>query len=160
MKVLVSSSVKEGVEELVRELVELGFEILATEGTAKYLAEKGVKVTPLSQITGIEESRELKTLHPEIYRMIFSGKIKAVVVIPYQFEKNPSKENIDIGGISLLRAAAKAGVPAAYDFESFIELVEVLKGCIDWKEDNAARVFGFTAEYDRKIAEWFENEAP
>jgi len=160
MKVLISSSVKEGIEDLARELIDLGFEILATGGTVRYLEERGVNVTYLSEITGIDESRELKTLHPKVYELIFSGKIKAVVVIPYEFEKNPCRENIDIGGLSLLRAAAKAGIPAAFDIEGFKKVVEVLKSGRGESPALAARIFRFTSEYDRKIAEWFENEAP
>ena len=157
MKVLISSSVKEGIECLAKRLAEMGYEILATEGTADYLQEKGVNALKLSEITGIAESKSIKTLHPKIYEMIFSGEIKAVVVIPYNLRENPCRENIDIGGISLLRAAAKAGVPAAYDLKSFQKLVEVLEGK---KRYNAAEVVRFTSEYDRTIAEWLENEAP
>lgn len=162
MKVLISSSVKEGLEESAMKLVDSGFEILATSGTAEYLAEKGVRVTRLSEVTGIEESRELKTLHPKVYEMIFSGEIKAVVVIPYRFEESPGVESIDIGGISLLRAAAKAGIMAAYDLDGFRLISEMLisRRESDDRAKVGAKVFRFTSEYDRKIAEWFENEAP
>ncbi|WP_456330392.1 phosphoribosylaminoimidazolecarboxamide formyltransferase [Archaeoglobus sp.] len=157
MKVLISSSIKEGIETPARQFSEMGYEILATDGTAQYLASKGLKAKRLSEITGIAESSTIKTLHPKVYEMIFSGEIKAVVVIPYNFRENPCRENIDIGGISLLRAAAKAGIPAAYDLDSFKELVKILKG---EKRYTAARVFRFTSEYDKMIAEWLENEAP
>jgi len=162
MKVLISSSVREGLEEPSRKLVDSGFEILATKGTAEYLAERGIKVRRLSEITGIEESRELKTLHPKIYEMIFSGEVKAVVVIPYRFEESPGVENIDIGGISLLRAAAKAGILAAYDLDSFQSISEVLIGGGKGDDSIRAKIFRFTSEYDRRIAEWFEerDEAP
>lgn len=154
---MISSSIKEGIETPARQLSEMGYEILATDGTAEYLALKGLKVRRLSEITGIAESSTIKTLHPRVYEMIFSGEIKAVVVTPYNFGENPCRENIDIGGISLLRAAAKAGIPVAYDLESLNELVKILKG---EKNYTAARVFRFTSEYDRMIAEWLENEAP
>ena len=154
---MISSSIKEGIETPARQLSEMGYEILATDGTAEYLALKGLKVRRLSEITGIAESSTIKTLHPRVYEMIFSGEIKAVVVTPYNFGENPCRENIDIGGISLLRAAAKAGIPVAYDLESLNELVKILKG---EKSYIAARVFRFTSEYDRMIAEWLENEAP
>ena len=157
MKVLISSSIKEGIETPARQLSEMGYEILATNGTARYLASKGVKVKRLAEITGITESDVIKTLHPKIYEMIFSGEIKAVAVIPYNFRENPCRENIDVGGISLLRAAAKAEIPAAYDLDSFKELAKILKG---EKKYTAARIFRFTSEYDRMIAEWLENEAP
>lgn len=160
MKVLISSSIKEGLENLAGELQELGFEILATGGTAEYLESMGVVVSKIAELTGIDESRELKTLHPKIYEMIFSGEIGAIVVIPYEFEKNPCRENIDIGGISLLRAAAKASIPAAFSLDGFRELVDVLKSGNWDKTKSSARIFKFTSEYDRRIAEWFENETP
>ncbi|WP_202318694.1 phosphoribosylaminoimidazolecarboxamide formyltransferase [Archaeoglobus neptunius] len=161
MKALVSSSVKEGLEQPVLELKRMGFEILATDGTADYLEERGVEVRRLSEITGIEEDAWVKTLHPRIYEMIFSGEIDVVVVIPYRFDERPCRENIDIGGISLIRAAAKAGIGVAYDLESFKRLIDFLKGKGDAPSADA---FYFTSEYDRKIAEWLEgkerDEAP
>lgn len=155
-RALISASVKDGIEKPARELSEMGYEILATEGTAEYLRKKGIKAFKLSEITGIRETAEIKTLHPEIFRMIFSGEIGLVAVIPYQFDGR--RESIDIGGMALLRAAAKAGVVAAYSLEMLSTVVEALRS--GKARENAAEVFRFTSEYDEKIAEWLENEAP
>ncbi len=151
MKVLISSSVKEGIEGPAKQLADMGCEILATKGTAEYLEQRGVEVRRLSEITGISETPELKTLHPKVFEMIFSGEVGLVAVTPYNFDGR--RESIDVGGIALLRAAAKAGVPAAFSLDGLKKLIEQMeKGGIDLKE-NSREVFRFTSEYDRRIAE-------
>ncbi len=161
MIALISASSKEGIEELAKELVGMGFEILATGGTAEYLRSKGINVRNTSEITGIAERRELKTLHNRLYEMIFSGQIGVVIAIPYNFEKEPCFENIDIGGICLIRAAAKAGAFVAFDIESAKDVIEALKtGSDKTKKRLISEAFRFTSRYDGRIAEWLSNEAP
>src|SRR5690348_14303591 len=127
-RALISVSEKRGVVELGRALVELGFEILSTGGTASALGQAGVAVTQVSSYTGAPEILDgrVKTLHPKIHggllgrdtdahraEMAKSGiePIELVVVNLYPFEATIAKpvaldeaiENIDIGGPSMLR---------------------------------------------------------
>ena len=131
-RALLSVFRKEGIVELGRGLVALGFEILSTGGTATALAEAGVPVTSVSEVTGFPEilGGRVKTLHPKVFGGILAKRneehladltstglspIDVVVVNLYPFEDKVSKgasfdealENIDIGGPSMVRAAAK-----------------------------------------------------
>ncbi len=98
MNVLVSVHDKTGLVEFLRRLPDPT--VYATEGTAKYLEERGIEVRRISEITGLVESRTLKTLHPEVFRRIYSGFFDMVVVNLYEDE-------IDVGGSAILRAAVK-----------------------------------------------------
>ncbi len=98
MNVLVSVHDKTGLVEFFRKLPNL--RIYATEGTAKFLEKNGIDVRRLSEITGLVESRNLKTLHPEVFRRIYSGFFDVVVVNLYENE-------IDVGGSAILKAAVK-----------------------------------------------------
>ena len=129
---LISVSDKTNIDTLAAELVSRGFSIISTGGTAKFLISKGIKIIPISEFTKFEEILEgrVKTLHPTIHAGILAKSsqdlddlgdnryslIDMVVVNLYPFEKTISKkgcnlqtaiENIDIGGPTLLRAAAK-----------------------------------------------------
>ncbi len=163
MKALLSVSDKRELADFAAKLTELGFEILATEGTANYLEARGIQVTRLSEVTGIEETRGLKTLHPTIYRWIFDGELRVVAVIPYDFSNDPRIENIDVGGISLLRAAAKnyAKVFVAFRPEHYGYVLEGLRNdSLELRRRLAVEAFRFTSRYDSLVAEWLENEAP
>lgn len=134
MRALVSVSDKEGIVELCKELVELNIEVISTGGTAKLLKERGIKVTPISQITGFPECLDgrVKTLHPKIHGGILAVRdnenhmkqleelqikpIDIVIVNLYPFKKTIERdgvpleeaiENIDIGGPTMLRSSAK-----------------------------------------------------
>ena len=124
---------KEGIVELAQELIQLGFDIISTGGTAAYLTKEGIPVTEVSTVTGFPEILEgrVKNLHPKIHGGILARRseehlntlaehqistIDLVVVNLYPFRetiKNPEAswedaiENIDIGGPTLIRAAAK-----------------------------------------------------
>ena len=130
---LLSVSDKKGIENLARGLVDLGFEILSTGGTAKALAASGLPITKVSDYTGFPEILDgrVKTLHPRIHGGILARDTEAhradldkingnfidiVVVNLYPFERTAAVpsielpeliENIDIGGPCLIRAAAK-----------------------------------------------------
>ena len=130
-RALVSVSDKEGLTEFARGLRDLGFELIATDGTAKLLKEAGLAATTVSDYTGLREGLggRVKTLHPRIFAGILAPTgnekdlkdlgavpIDVVVVNLYPFEATVVKpgvgleeaiENIDIGGVSLIRAAAK-----------------------------------------------------
>ena len=133
-RALVSVSDKTGVLELAKELNKFGVEILSTGGTAKLLRENNIPVKEVSEYTGFPEMLDgrVKTLHPKIHGGLLAlrenkehmdtlkehniGLIDMVVVNLYPFEKTTQKpgvkiaeviENIDIGGPSMLRSAAK-----------------------------------------------------
>ncbi len=131
-RALVSVSDKTGVLEFCRELDQLGIELLSTGGTAKLLQEKNVAVTEVSDYTGFPEMMDgrVKTLHPKVHGGILGRRgiddeimaanginaIDIVVVNLYPFEQTVAKpdcdletaiENIDIGGPTMIRAAAK-----------------------------------------------------
>ncbi|MFA6474949.1 MAG: bifunctional phosphoribosylaminoimidazolecarboxamide formyltransferase/IMP cyclohydrolase [Patescibacteria group bacterium] len=124
-RALVSVSDKTGIEELARELIELGVEIVSTGGTAKRLADAGVTVRTIDDLTGFPEMMDgrVKTLHPNVHGGILAVRdnpvhmaaakehhiemIDLVVVNLYPFESKPSIENIDIGGPAMVRSAAK-----------------------------------------------------
>jgi phosphoribosylaminoimidazolecarboxamide formyltransferase / IMP cyclohydrolase len=132
-RALVSVSDKKGVEDFARRLSELGFEIISTGGTARALTEAGVRVVPVSEVTGAPEilGGRVKTLHPKIHGGILAdlgdpdhveqlveqdiGPIDLVCINLYPFEQSVAGgarekeaiEQIDIGGPAMLRAAAK-----------------------------------------------------
>lgn len=127
MRAYISVSDKEGIEILAKNLIKKGFEIVSTGNSAKYLAQNGIKVTESSEITGFTEllGGKVKSLHPAIFAGILADEnersdalIQAfdlVAVDLYPFEKylncdvetETLLQNIDIGGVALLRAAAK-----------------------------------------------------
>ncbi len=188
MRALLSLSDKTGLIELGKELHALGFELVSTGGTAKSLRDEGIPATDVSTLTGFPEilSGRVKTLHPNIFGGILYdrknnshsseiekhgiGPIDWVIVNLYPFEKI-SMENklpqsemiefIDIGGVSLLRAAGK-------NFESVVVLCDPAdypKAIQEYKENKkisleskralAAKAFGHTAHYDAMISKYF-----
>src|SRR5204863_1491697 len=133
-RALISVSDKRGAPELARNLIELGWEIVSTGGTAKALTQEGIAVTPVEKITGFPEMMDgrLKTLHPAVHGGLLARRdlpehmaaiaehgiapIDLVVVNLYPFRQTASRagvapeeviEQIDIGGPSMLRSAAK-----------------------------------------------------
>ncbi len=174
---LISVSDKSGLEDFASKISQYRT-ILATEGTARYLEERGIKVRRLSEITGIKESKTLKTLHPNVFRMIESGEIDIVVVNLYTFREN--FESIDIGGVTLLRFAAKncsrvlvVCRPEQYrEVISFLErnVLESKEGVNSGSTNNesnsgenlrkkfACEAFKLVARYDEQIARWFCSE--
>ncbi|AGK60788.1 hypothetical protein Asulf_00776 [Archaeoglobus sulfaticallidus PM70-1] len=159
MRALISVSSKESVAEFAAKLEEMGVEIIATEGTASYLESRGVRVKHLSEMTGLRETPELKTLYPAVYEAIFSGEIDMVVVDLYPFEDMPCVENIDVGGVSLLRAASKnyRQVMAISTPEQYEEVVENLVNGVteEFRLKLACEAFERIARYDMAIARWF-----
>ncbi len=193
-RALVSVSDKKDLEPFVRGLVELGVEVISTGGTARHLREAGLPITGISDVTGFPEIMDgrVKTLHPAIHGGILADRerpshmkaiadlgikpIDLVVVNLYPFEATIAQrgvseadavENIDIGGPSMVRAAAKnfSGVgivtdPADYD----AVLAELKENSGELSRETrrhlAAKAFHHTAHYDSAIANWFgEQEA-
>jgi phosphoribosylaminoimidazolecarboxamide formyltransferase/IMP cyclohydrolase len=191
-RALLSVSDKTGVVELARGLVELGIEIVSTGGTARELAEAGVPVREVSDLTGFPEIMDgrVKTLHPKLHAGLLALRdqpkhmqaaeehdvelIDLVCVNLYPFERIAAQhrvtdpeviENIDIGGPTMIRAAAKnfafvAPVvsPEAYD-AVLAELRESDRSLSPaTRESLAAEAFAYTARYDSAIARWFQEK--
>ncbi|TZE82546.1 bifunctional phosphoribosylaminoimidazolecarboxamide formyltransferase/IMP cyclohydrolase [Calorimonas adulescens] len=187
MRALISVYDKTGIEKLAKELVDLGFVIVSTGGTARYLAENGIGVMDVSEVTGFPEIMDgrVKTLHPKVHGGILARReneddmrtlenlsikpVDMVVVNLYPFKETVSKgnvaieeavENIDIGGPSMIRAAAK-------NFKDVIVLTDptdynwvtddIKKGGISLEKRMylARKAFALTAYYDSLIADYF-----
>jgi phosphoribosylaminoimidazolecarboxamide formyltransferase/IMP cyclohydrolase len=191
-RALISVSDKTGVADFARSLAALGVEILSTGGTAAALREAGLEVTDVSEFTGQEEILDgrVKTLHPRLHAALLARRddvehmatleregiepIDLVCVNLYPFEQTVAGhevapevaiENIDIGGPTMIRAAAKnhAGVavvvkPEAYDAVC-AELEEsggeISASTRHWLANEA---FAQTARYDAAISRWFSTE--
>ena len=190
---LLSVSDKSGLVEFATALVQQhGFTLLSTGGTAKLLAEKGLPVTEVGQHTGFPEIMEgrVKTLHPKIHGGLLARRDKAdhlaqakandielidlVVVNLYPFEQTVAQagvpfetaiENIDIGGPSMLRSAAKnhESVTVVCDPADYSGVLNALSGPPDALHDLrrklALKVFQRTASYDTAIARYLESQA-
>ena len=188
-RALLAVSDKAGVVEFGRGLEALGIELLSTGGTAATLAAGGVAVREVSEHTGFPEIMDgrVKTLHPTIHGGILGRRaadaetmarhgiapIDLVAVNLYPFEETIAREdctaeeaveNIDIGGPTLLRAAAKnhADVLAVVDPSDYSRVLEMLdRGgtTLDERRAFAARAFAHTADYEATIAGWFAEDA-
>jgi len=185
-RALISVSDKTGIKEFARALHGLGVEILSTGGTARLLTDAGIPVVEVSDYTGFPEMMDgrVKTLHPKIHGGILGRRgtdeavmaanaiepIDLVVVNLYPFEQTVAREdcdlalaieNIDIGGPTLLRAAAKnhAAVTVVVDSEDYDPVVQELQ-----QQDRqvsaatryrlAVKTFEHTARYDGAIANY------
>lgn len=186
-RALISVSDKTGLAPFVHGLVELGFEILSTGGTSRFLKEEGINVIDVSTYTGFPEIMEgrVKTLHPRVHGAILGRPdlpgdaasiaehgiipFQLVVVNLYPFAETIAKagvtteeaiENIDIGGPSMVRSAAKnheyVGVVTRPDQYERV-LSELRCGALThaFRRELAGAAFEMTATYDRMIAEWF-----
>ncbi len=185
-RALVSVSDKVGIVDFCAQLHALGVELLSTGGTAKILMENGIPVVEVSDYTGFPEmmSGRVKTLHPKIHGGILGRRgtddavmkehsippIDLVVVNLYPFREtiaNPecdlatAIENIDIGGPTMIRAAAKnhASVAVVVDPSDYSDvLAELDQNQGTLKDDTlfrlAAKCFDHTAQYDTAIAEY------
>ena len=183
-RAILSVSDKTGITELAKALVSRGVEILSTGGTAKHLSDAGVPVTSIAQWSGAPEilGGRVKTLTPRVYGAILHDRdnashiadvekmsiprIDLVVVNLYPFETTVAREDvtiaeaieqIDIGGPSMLRAAAKnhrhvlpLSDPSLYD--DFVREFEAGEISDDFRLRCAAKVFETTSNYDRAIA--------
>jgi phosphoribosylaminoimidazolecarboxamide formyltransferase/IMP cyclohydrolase len=192
-RALISVSDKAGILEFAQELNKLGVEILSTEGTAKLLRDNGILVKEVSEYTGFPEMLDgrVKTLHPKIHAGLLAlrdnsqhmetlkehniGLIDMVVVNLYPFEKTTQKpgvtieeviENIDIGGPSMLRSAAKNHQSVAVicnpnRYGQVIEELKKNKGALSERlmRDLATEVFGRTSLYDRAIYEYLSKQS-
>ncbi|MDP9326440.1 MAG: bifunctional phosphoribosylaminoimidazolecarboxamide formyltransferase/IMP cyclohydrolase [Candidatus Dormibacteraeota bacterium] len=186
MKAILSVYDKTGIEDFARGLVELGFEVYSTGGTRRALEAAGVEVHSISELTGFPEIMDgrVKTLHPGVHAGILANRaepshmealaeqglsvIDLVAVNLYPFEATAARpgvsveeavENIDIGGPTMIRAAAKnhASVLVVVDPTDYAQVLESLgagKVPEATRRRLAAAGFAHTAAYDSAIAEY------
>ncbi|MBN1383381.1 MAG: bifunctional phosphoribosylaminoimidazolecarboxamide formyltransferase/IMP cyclohydrolase [Elusimicrobia bacterium] len=177
---LISLSDKTGVVEFAKSLQKLKVKIISTGGSLKVLKDAGIKAVSVESVTGFPEVLDgrVKTLHPKIHAGILAvrnkkhlGELKKlgiepidiVVVNLYPFEAKPSIENIDIGGVALLRAAAKnfkdiLVVCDPGDYSAVIENVKKSKDDLRFRKNLMAKAFRHTAYYDSVISNYFSDE--
>jgi phosphoribosylaminoimidazolecarboxamide formyltransferase/IMP cyclohydrolase len=188
---LLSVSDKRGAVDFARGLAQLGVKLLSTGGTAKLLRDAGLEVTDVSDYTGFPEMLDgrVKTLHPKVHGGILGRRdlpehlavmaehgipaIDLVVVNLYPFRETVAKPgctlddaigNIDIGGPTMVRAAAKnhgneqGGVGVVTDPEDYAPVLDELRsgGALSWKTRFALakKAFTHTARYDSAISNW------
>ena len=187
---LISVFNKDGLAPIVKKLHQLGVKIYSTGGTQKFIEELSIPVIPVEDLTSYPSilGGRVKTLHPKIFGGILNRRalvedqkqIKAyeipeidlVIVDLYPFEATVAAgashhdiiEKIDIGGISLIRAAAKnyndvAIIPSVDLYQSFLEILESKDGTsLDDRKEFAAEAFNISSHYDTKIFGYFAPE--
>ena len=189
-RAILSVTDKTGIVDFARQLVSLGVDVVYTGGTAKMLRDSGVQAKDISDLTGFPEMLDgrVKTLHPKVHGGILHRRsdpehvqtvedhgipaIDMVVVNLYAFEKTAAKpgvtfaelvENIDIGGPSMIRSAAKnfedvAVVTSPWDYPHIIEEMKASDGelSMETKWKLAQKAFATTAAYDSAIASTLE----
>ena len=187
---LISVSDKSGIEIVAVELERMGYTILSTSSTAKHLKQFCKNVVEVSDLTGFPEILDgrVKTLHPRIHAGILADRsnpehnkvmqdmeidhIDIVIVNLYPFAKvvaNPESsraeiiENIDIGGPSLLRAAAKnyrhvLVLTHHHDYQTTLDYLNKGEVPEEWRLNLAFKAFARTSHYDADIADFFEEE--
>jgi phosphoribosylaminoimidazolecarboxamide formyltransferase / IMP cyclohydrolase len=192
-RALISVSDKLGIVDFAKGLDKLGIEILSTGGTAKLLRDGGVKVRDVSDFTGFPEMLDgrVKTLHPKIHGGLLGRRnnpehvkqmnehgimpIDLVIVNLYPFEQTVAKhgctleeaiENIDIGGPTMLRSAAKnytdvAVVASPRDYGRVLqEIQKTGEVSAKTRYELCRTVFMHTARYDSAISAWLDNQVP
>lgn len=188
---LISVFNKEGIAAIAKKLHQLNFNILSTGGTEKFIKDLDIPVIPVEKITDYPSilGGRVKTLHPKIFGGILNRRdlqedvkevekfdipnIDVVIVDLYPFEKTVASgasesdiiEKIDIGGISLIRAAAKnfndvLCVSSQEDYPEFLELLSAKNGTFDLSDRKrfAAKAFKISSHYDTAIFNFFNEE--
>jgi phosphoribosylaminoimidazolecarboxamide formyltransferase / IMP cyclohydrolase len=188
-RALLSVSDKTGIVDFARGLVEFGIEIVSTGGTSRALADAGVSARPIEELTGFPEMMDgrVKTLHPRLYAGLLARRdddahlqaaseheiepVDLVCVNLYPFEQTLARgdaseaeivENIDIGGPTMIRAAAKNSAFAAVlvDPDDYGQVLAQLRESggrlsLDTRTRLATKAFALTARYDAAISTWF-----
>ena len=190
-RALISVFNKSGLESFAKGLTDMGVQVISTGGTAKLLKDSGIPVTLVEEVTGFPEMLDgrVKTMHPKLMAGILARRdvpehmetiakhgiepIDMVVCNLYPFEEVAGRrgvtdevviENIDIGGPSMIRAAAKnhAGVAVVTSHEDYAPLLDELRETDELSyptlRDLATKAFHRTAHYDFVIANWFSEE--
>jgi len=189
---LISVFHKDGLEPIVRTLNELGVTLFSTGGTEKFINDLGIKVVPVEDLTSYPSilGGRVKTLHPKVFGGILGRRdndndlfqlaeyeipeIDIVIVDLYPFEKTVASgaaeqdiiEKIDIGGISLIRAAAKnfkdvICVSSMKQYDEFLKILTADKGHIRLEDRRifAAKAFAVSSHYDTAIFKYLNQEA-
>ena len=191
-RALISVSDKTGIVEFAKALADRGVDILSTGGTARLLAEQGISVTEVSDYTGFPEMMDgrVKTLHPKVHGGVLGRRgqdddvmekhginpIDMVVVNLYPFAETVAKEgctladaveNIDIGGPTMVRSAAKNHkdvtiVVNAHDYDRVVAEMDANDKTLtlETRFDLAIAAFEHTAAYDGMIANYFGTMVP
>jgi phosphoribosylaminoimidazolecarboxamide formyltransferase / IMP cyclohydrolase len=188
-RALLSVSEKQGIVDFARGLSGLGVEIVSTGGTARALADAGISAREIEDFTGFPEMMDgrVKTLHPRLYAGLLARRddeehlraaeeqgieqVDLVCVNLYPFEQTVARgdasdeeviENIDIGGPTMIRAAAKNSAFAAVvvdpaDYEGVLGELRESEGRLSLarRKELAAKAFACTARYDAAISTWF-----
>jgi len=185
---LISVFNKDGLEPIVKQLDALGVTIYSTGGTQKFINDLGISVVPVEEVTSYPSilGGRVKTLHPKVFGGILNRQnnesdiaelasyeipqIDVVIVDLYPFEKTVASgaseqaiiEKIDIGGISLIRAAAKnfedvICVSSVTDYTEFLELITTTSGNISVEDRKrfATKAFNVSSHYDSAIFNYF-----
>jgi phosphoribosylaminoimidazolecarboxamide formyltransferase/IMP cyclohydrolase len=185
---LISVFHKDGLEPIVKKFQELGITIYSTGGTEKFITDLGIDVVPVEDVTSYPSilGGRVKTLHPKVFGGILNRQdnesdvaqlaefeipqIDIVIVDLYPFEKTVASgaseqdiiEKIDIGGISLIRAAAKnfkdvTCVSSMEDYADFLEVISADNGNISLEDRKrfAAKSFNVSSHYDTAIFNYF-----
>ncbi|MDX6475122.1 MAG: phosphoribosylaminoimidazolecarboxamide formyltransferase / cyclohydrolase [Gaiellaceae bacterium] len=184
---------KRGVVDFARGLADLGIEMVSTGGTARELESAGLEVRSIEDFTGFPEIMDgrVKTLHPKLYAGLLALRddpahmvaaeehdvefVDLVCVNLYPFEATAARrgvtdheviENIDIGGPTMIRAAAKnfgfsAVVTSPESYDAILMELQDTDGklSLSTRENLAAEAFSYTARYDTAIARWFVEKA-
>ncbi len=190
-KALISVFYKDGLEPIVAELNKQGVEIYSTGGTQKFIEEQGVPVKAVEDLTSYPSilGGRVKTLHPKVFGGILARgnnpkdaeelaefeipQFDLIVVDLYPFEETVKSgadhqsiiEKIDIGGISLIRAAAKNFndtliLSSRDQYAGFLELLQAQNGetSVDQRREFATEAFNMSSHYDTAIYNWFAGE--
>ncbi|MCL2417665.1 MAG: bifunctional phosphoribosylaminoimidazolecarboxamide formyltransferase/IMP cyclohydrolase [Conexibacteraceae bacterium] len=191
-RALLSVSDKSGIVEFAQGLVELGIEIISTGGTLRELSEAGVPARSITDLTGFPEIMDgrVKTLHPKLYAGLLAVRddpehvsaavaqevepVDLICVNLYPFERTAATrgvtdaeviENIDIGGPTMIRAAAKnfafaAPVTSPVSYDAVLEELRASdrRLSLSTREHLAAEAFAYTARYDSAITRWFQEK--
>ncbi len=188
---LISVFHKDGLAPIVKKLSELGVKIYSTGGTQKFINDLGIDVIPVEEVTDYPSilGGRVKTLHPKVFGGILNRQnhdgdvaemksynipqIDLVIVDLYPFEKTVASgaseadiiEKIDIGGISLIRAAAKnysdtTCVSSMEDYQEFLEIISENNGSItlEQRKHFAAKAFNVSSHYDSAIFNYFNQD--
>jgi phosphoribosylaminoimidazolecarboxamide formyltransferase/IMP cyclohydrolase len=191
-RALLSVSDKNGIVEFARGLVELEVEIVSTGGTARELNDAGIPVRSITDLTGFPEIMDgrVKTLHPKLYAGLLAVRdnpehmrqaneqgvelVDLICVNLYPFERTAARrgagdeevvENIDIGGPTMIRAAAKnhlwtAPITSPVSYDAVLAELRETGGhlSVGTRDSLAAEAFAYTARYDTAIARWFQEK--